>query len=304
MAFELMLGHGVGSEIRRLLDRQLALAIDKLHGAPPDVAGARRHIKKTRALLLLARPAFATTDALASRLKKASRLLGPITDAQTMIQTLTKLRRYDPRRLPQKTIVKLRMALAEDARRLIGGVEAAWLRARVIRLLKHERMMLAKVDFSNCSVHSTAAAIRRAHRDARGARKASATAPGIDSLHAWRRRSKAEWYLLRLVHQVARGRLKDDQRRIEQLDRCLGDAHDLAVLEQRVTTRSPLSRSQSAAALRALHAYAGDLKRRTSILADAQDESPRDLEARVLALWLSGAGGLAAREVTSWRRRA
>lgn len=304
MAFELKRGRGVGSEIRRLLDRQLALAIEQLRGPAPDIGGARRHLKKARALLLLARPALdPLQESPARRLKKASHLLGPLTDAQAAVRTLAALRGYDPRRLPTATIAALRTALVGDAERLTTGLESAWLRARVIRILRRERAQLARASFSRCGVRTTAAALRKAHRRARAARKTVFAAPSGATFHAWRRRTKDEWYLMRLIGDVVNGRLIDDQRRFERLDECLGARHDVDVLQDHVRARSPLPRSQTAAALMAMRAFARDLRRRAAVLADAQDEPASDLETRVLALWLSGEAA-AAREVPPWRRRA
>ena len=286
MPFALKRGCSVGVELRRLLDRQLSAAVDALQGGPGDVRVARRRLKKARAVLRAARPGLDDASRSIDRqLRKAGHLLAPLADAAAAISTLDRLRGIDPARLADARIAALRAALCSDAARLRSG--SANLRGRAIRLLTKQREALAGFETSACGVHSTAGAVRRARRNGRVARRHAMAHPTMAACHAWRRRVKVEWHLLRLLDGVTRRRLIEDERRLEQLDGCLGDLHDLAVLQVRVREHSALSRSATAQVLMAIRAHARDLKQCARLLAGALDESPRELERRIVALWLS-----------------
>jgi CHAD domain-containing protein len=300
MAFELKRGRGVGAELRRLFQEQLDAAIENLSGDRPDVHAARRRIKKARAIVHAARPALGRLYLSSNRrLRKARHLLGPLTDADTVVAMLDRLRGFDLALLPEADVARLRAALETDAERVYSV--AADARAKAVRLLMKQRDVLGDLDATACGVHSTARALRRAHRTARTARAKALARPTTATFHAWRRRTKLEWHLLRLVNDVVGGRLIDDERRVEQLDACLGELHDLALLQDHVRQRSPLSRSETARALRAIRRFERDVRRRARLQIDALDEPPRELETRVASLWLSWRPRIEPSEGEPWR---
>ena len=289
MAFAMKRGRGIGSEARRLFARQLAGAIVALSGPRCDVRAARRRIKKARAVLLLLRSAPGSKYSSADRrLRKVGFLLGTLTDASAAAGALEQLRGYDPERLPDLAIDQLRDALTTLSRQLNTKQDLEWVRARALRLLLRQRVEFDKRATFPLGVHATAAVIRRARRDARKARRDAIEHPTPAQLHAWRRCTKREWYLLRLIDDEVLGALADDTRRLERLDGALGRLHDVNMLQQYVATCSPLPRRDTANALRVARAFAGDLKHRLWRHLDAQDEPPGMLEARVVSLWLSG----------------
>jgi CHAD domain-containing protein len=304
MAFILQRGRGVGAEIRRLFDHQLGAALDALAAAPPEIGDARRRIKKARTLLRLARPALGPRYAAANRrLRKAGHSLGVLTDAAMVSETLEHLHGFDLRRLPPSSIDALRRVFAARVRQL-SSTEAVTTRDRAVRLLERQRRELANTAFFACGVHSVVTAVRAAHRDARAARQKALTRPTTQAFHAWRRRTKHEWYLFRLIDAEVMGGAVDDQHRLEALDGRLGELHDVAVLLDHIRAYSPLPRSATAAALRAVRAYSFDLRRRLRRLVDVQDEPPRELEVRLLLLWLSGSPLEQPRGSNLWARRA
>ena len=302
MPFALKHGHHIGDELRRLLDRQLERAIDALRASPPRVAQARRRLKKARALVLAARPALSAHGTIGRQLRHANHLLGPLTDAEMVIATLDGMRGFDDALLPEGNIARLRGALCGEAARI--NAASAALCGHAARLIAKQRDALAGFEPAVCGVHSTAGAVRRAHRNARTARRFALDHPSTAAFHAWRRRTKSEGELLHLLRDVVSRRLIDDERRLAQLDQCLGEMHDNAVLQQQVCAHSPLTRIQTARALRAMRARAGDLRRRARLLAGALDEPPRELEMRVLSLWSSWRPRIDTVEGESWRSHA
>ena len=243
--------------------------------------------RKRSALLQLARPALGDDFAAANRrLRKVKHLLGVITDADVSVMTLQLLRGDDLTRLPSPTFSALNTALRLRATRI--RAESPAIVARAVRLLSRQRHEIRELSFRTCGLHSVAETLRQAHKDARTLRELALCRPSAAVFHAWRRRTKLEWLLFRLVSDGVGGRLVDDERRLEILDGCLGKLHDLTVLQDYLRSESPLTRSQTAAVLRVTRAVASDLKRRARRRADAQDERPRELESRVLRLWRSG----------------
>lgn len=289
MPFSLKRGRGIGSEARRLFARQLAGAIAALSRPQCDLRAARRRIKKARAVLLLLRSAPGSRYAAANRrLRKVSFMLGTLTDAAGAAGALEHLRGYDPARLPDLAIDRLGDALATLSRQLNTQQDVEWMRARALRLLLRQRMEFDTRATFHLGVHATAAVVRRARRDAREARREAIEHPTHEHLHEWRRCTKREWYLFRLIDDEVLGALADDRRRLERLDGALGKLHDVIVLQHYIATCSPLPRRDTANALRVARAFARDLKNRLWRHLDAQDEPPSVLEARVLTLWLSG----------------
>ena len=286
MAFVLKRGRGVGFELRRLLERQLRIASETLHDHAGDFRAARRRLKKARAILHAARPALGDgCRSLDRQLRKAGHLLTPVADADAVIRTVDALRGLDRGRLPDDHIELLRTALCREAARLRD--RSTDVRERAVRILTKQREALEEFDSSACGVHSMAGAVRRARRDSRTARRQVFSHPTTAAFHAWRRRVKTEWYLLRLLDDVSGHRLIEDERRLDQLDGCLGRLNDLAVLQDWVRERSPLPRSATARALKAIRGFARDLRRHARLQAGALDESPREVEKRIVALWLS-----------------
>jgi CHAD domain-containing protein len=287
MGFHLTRGYGLGAEVRRLLVQQLGAAMHDLRGSAPDVRHARRHVKKARALLRLARPAIKHDfKSVERRLRKVNHLLGGLTDSAALARTLRWRSEVDRDWLPDSARDALEAVLAAHAAKT--APESPRVRRRVITMLTCLRDELARTSFSECGVHSTAAVIRAAHKRARTARRRVLEHPSHDTFHAWRRHTKVEWYLLRLVDEHVGGKLREAAGRLEQLDGTLGELHDIVVLQDFLLESSPLRRSETGRALRALRASAMQLKARARHLADALDESPSTMEARVLALWQIG----------------
>jgi hypothetical protein len=289
MTFALTRGRGIGREARRLFNKQIEGAVEILSVHPEDIGMARRRVKKAGAVLLLMRPALGHKYAAANRrLAEVRHLLAPFTEAASVIETLDRLQGYDRERLAAAAIARLRHAFVVHSRPLTTAEELHWACARAIRLLNEERERFDEMGTLPIGVHDAAAAIRRAHRAARRARREAITHPSPSGVHEWRRRIKQEWYLLRLIDREVGGGLATDTHHLEQLDGVLGTLHDVIVLQHYILTYSPLSRRDTAGALRVARAYAGEVRRRLSRLLDAPDEPPRAIEARLLSLWLSG----------------
>lgn len=291
MAFRVKRGSPLPREVRLLLNRQLSSAIacleDQAHTSGRDaVHQARKHVKKARAVLRLVRGALGESFGRANeRLRMANRLLGPLADSRAVLSTLDHLRDFDRTQLPDAVIAALHDELARRAGDLQARAEADRVRERLVRLLTAERNRAGRVTLSARGRLAVLPEIKAAHRAGRKGRDAAAERPTSEHFHDWRRRVKTEWYLVRLLADSCGGRLIDDQHRLEALDGCLGELHNVNVLLALVAGHSPLSRLDTARALRAMRAYRRDLERRVVPLGRFYDERPSSFTARVQALW-------------------
>lgn len=303
MAFRLKSGAPLSRQVRRLMDRQLTAAIACLEAPIPapnaaDVHAARKHVKKARALLRLVRSALGDRYAPANRrLRTANRLLGPIADASAVVGAFDRLSDLEGGGLAAPTVSAIRTELLARTERVQQRAESGRVRARAIRLLTAQGRRADQLKLKACSSATLATAIRRAHRAGRDARDEALVHPRCDALHAWRRRVKDQWYLLRLLANSCGGRLIDDQHRLEVLDACLGELHNADLLVRLIPETPSLSRREVARCLLALRACRRELLRQARILGRFFDETPGAYADRVRALW----GAAPARVVASRR---
>lgn len=291
MGFRLKPGVALPREVRRLFDRQIIAAVACLEGATPSpdddtIHEARKHIKKARAVLRLVRGALGGSFVTASNgLRTANRMLGEVADAGALVRTLDRLRQFDHLHLPPGLVAEIRLGLLARAARVRREAEFLRLRQHAIHLLKVEQARQTAFKLGKRGRAAVVPELRDAHRAARRAREAALDAPSGERFHAWRRRTKAEWYLLRLVSDVCGRRLVDEQNQLAILDECLGELHNVNVLLGVVRQHSPVSRNETARVLLALRAFRHHLESRARVLSGFYDERPAALARRAKALW-------------------
>ena len=290
MPYQLIRGRPLAQEVRRLLDQETLAMTSGLtqasRGRSKGVHDARKHIKKARALLMLVRGASRGGGIEADeQLRTAKRALGPLADAQGSLQTLAALHREGVVQLPAATFASVRLRLASRASAIEHDATLEELRGRIVRLIEGARQQIGSADLHGLDRAAVVGAIRDAHGAARSARRRATRRPSADTFHAWRRRVKREWHLLRLVAELTGERLKDQRRQLAALDACLGELHDVEVLMRAVAADAPLSRMEMSALLRMLRLHARDLRHLARRLSSVLDERPQQLARRVRVVW-------------------
>jgi CHAD domain-containing protein len=215
----------LAASVKRVAGEQLGEAAEGLE-APQDpveaVHDARKRIKKTRALLRLARPAM-RADAFRAynrELRDQGRALSGARDAEVLVQTIDALAEHNTRR------VKLAHFMAVRGRFVDGGGSE----------LPEHRVGELDVDRWPLGGISAGTALDALTTTYRRGRKAAAKPATTENLHEWRKRVKDLWYQARLL------RLKRLARDAKALSKPLGDDHDLAVLAAELPANDPLQK--------------------------------------------------------------
>jgi CHAD domain-containing protein len=304
--------HSIASEVRHIVDKQLGLAMRKLRATGDErsdnaVHQARRHIKKVRAVLRLVRPAIGDAYYPANRrMRIAGRLLAPIADGRSAVDTVANLQRRYRTRLPRRTIASIRSVLLERADRIDRKAEIDRVLPRAVNILRLGRSRFVGLTLNARGFRAIAPGLERSVRRARTAMKCAIAHPTADAYHTWRRRVKDLWFQMRLLEGRCNDSLLNDQRGLEALDGCLGELHNVAILERILINEALISRSEAARCLRLLHRYQGHLRRRAATLGGlVTREKPRQFVRRIKHEWDSAkAADPAAKRRGPWPRAA
>lgn len=300
MAYRLSFADDVPSSVRQCAREQLAGAAGRLERAGDDpveaVHEARKHLKKTRALLRLVRPALGRkayrreNDAL----REIGLALSGARDADVRVATAQALAEHGAGRLPADVFEALRAALTGEA----GDDGGEALFAPVIEQLRAAELRVESWPFDDADRETVVAGLARAYARGREALATARDAPEPELLHAWRKRAKDLWYHQRLLAPAWPDVLDGQAEAAHALSELLGDDHDLAVLAERLADEAPpLAPAVDArrAELRALIAHRSEQLRADAFrLGRRVYAEPPKVFARRLARYLELAAGEAA----------
>jgi CHAD domain-containing protein len=278
-------------ELERIAAKQLDLALQHLGHlgdaeSDDDVHEARRHVKKTRALMRLVRPSAGRRCQRAdAALRRVNHLLAPIADGEAMVDTVGRLGQRFPKSLPPAVFAQLRAALLKREFSVDRDAARNHVLERAAALLKAERAAVAKWDLSGRGFSAIAPGFRRSYKQARHALILALKAPTAEHLHHWRRRVKDLWLEMRLIKRRCRG-LGMERRRLAALDDCLGEIHNCMLLTDLLRGGRLTDVARSEQALVAVQRYEAHLYRRAAMLGSAQfAERPHDFIRRVRKGW-------------------
>jgi CHAD domain-containing protein len=248
MAYRLSIAtdHDVPSSVRACAREQLAGAAERLEGAGDDpitaVHEARKHLKKTRALLRLARPALGKRAYRSENaaLRELGVALSGTRDADVLVETADKLAQQAAGQLPSDVFDQLRAALATEAqeRRGRGGGDEL---ARAVEALRAAEARVETWPLDDAGADALLAGLARAYARGRATFADARAHPTPERLHEWRKRAKDLWYHQRLLAPAWPTVLKAQAEEAHVLTELLGDDHDLAVLAARLAAPLPLS---------------------------------------------------------------
>lgn len=183
----------LGLRLHAYVDAELAHAAAELawRGARrhEGVHLARRHLRRVRAVLALARQPLAELgETVHARVRRALHSLGPVRDAQAMLDTFDRLvEDTAPRVLPRR--VALRSALQRDRDALMAGLLARDADfARLRRRLQAMREWLNDAPWQALRREHVDTALHRGERRLHKAAKRARRQGDAAARHRWRRR--------------------------------------------------------------------------------------------------------------------
>jgi CHAD domain-containing protein len=290
--FQLKTGRNVEREMQRVADTQLVLALRQLHtigtrGGDRAVHEARRHVRRVRAMLRLVRPTLGDAYVRANRrLRRAHHLLAPIADAEALVDRQRDVAGWLDGRVPASILAAVRSSLTRHAAAVDRRASFERVLHRAGRLLRAERLAIDEWTLAARGVGAIGPGLERTVRDTRHAMHTALQRPTAAHYHAWRRRVKDLRLQVHLLSLRCGGRLGEEERRLTALDACLGEYHDLVLLEHLLMTEVDVSRSAAAVCLRVLRQRQALLRENAARLGPlALSEGPRAFVRHVGRLW-------------------
>ncbi len=265
MSYRLSISDPLPDSVRACAREQLWGAVVQLdgHGAEPAKAihEARKHLKKTRALLRLVRPALGNRVYRAENaaLRDAAAQLSATRDADVLVATVDGLAEWAAGRLPASDFAAVREALVAEAAAHREAAPApaadaagadvsasdaaspsdaptspAAVADAVARELRAAHARVEQWPLDGAGWETAVAGISVAYTRGRTERALAEAHPTVIHLHDWRKRVKDLWYHHRLLKPIWPDVVKAWGEEAHILSEQLGDDHDLAVLRDRL----------------------------------------------------------------------
>jgi CHAD domain-containing protein len=226
------------------LDAAIA-RLDSGNGDPAAVHAARKHFKRTRALLCLIEPAADGSAARKGRkrLASAARKLAASRDAQVAVDTAAALEKEYGTGAPARAFSDLIAFLKARRDRAEEQLDAGS-RKMVTGELKKIKASLQKLGLRHAAMSDLLASAAKTYRAGRRAMKAALKAGGGEPLHEWRKLAQRHWRHTLLLKDVWPGEVKSRVARTRKLCDLLGLYNDLAVMSETILTNKVIFRSQ------------------------------------------------------------
>src|SRR5581483_2102675 len=250
---------------------------------------ARKSVKKTRALLRLAKSELGDVRSRENvRLRDAGRRLSELRDAGAIVGSFDDLKAAFAKEPGLDALGPIHAGLV--ARR-DQAMEQPGIEERLKSMAKSFRSAAKRVKAWPLSADSFAA-IRTGLEDSyqhgrRGMSKARKQ-PTAPNYHEWRKRAKDHWYHIRLLEPLWTEVMQAHEKSLKDLETWLGDDHNLVVLREKIRTEPDLAANDKAAALatKLIGRRQKQLRKNSQALgARIYEEKPRDFSRRMKRLW-------------------
>ena len=229
--------------VRRIGRERMASAFARLENwrRAAAIHGARKDLKKMRALLRLVRPGISKRDyrRLKCQLRDAAGLLAPLRDASVNIKASNDLERRFHGRLDPGALRQLRLTLSEAARGATSRFEEekAWRAAgRKLRRVANE---WERLEITGKGWKVIGPGVIEAYRQGQRACQRARREPVPGNFHTWRKRAKDLWYQVTLLRSVWPEQMDALISESAVLCELLGDDHDLVILREAVNNLHP-----------------------------------------------------------------
>ena len=232
MAFKLDPKQPIRRGLKQVARRQLKGAEEHLRqDREGDVHEARKSVKKVRAIVSLLEQAGARAlDKDQRRLRAVGRTLSAVRDTDAMITTFDQLRADPQMRLSEHTSAVLRRHLVQTKTRVVEEALANQRLTHAADTLRAVRRSVKRWQVPAIDAPDLANLVKAGYRAGRKAMRRAHGDLNPSELHRWRKRVKTLWYQLRLAAPLAPA-LRGKIRRLKQLERWLGEDHNLSLLQ-------------------------------------------------------------------------
>ncbi len=233
MAFRIQPDESVSRGVQRLAVKSLKTARRELgRQTPPGdeaIHEARKSVKKVRAIVDAIEAGGGRASANSrKRLRRVSRVLSPLRDADAMLTTLAELRRRNPRLFTEQTFTRLRRELSTKKREAMDAVERQGRWKHVERDLRVLRASAKRWRVGHHGFAALESALRSTHRKGWRALNRAEQSQDAADFHEWRKKMKALWYQLRLL-EGGGGVIKQHIAALHRAEAWLGDEHNVVV---------------------------------------------------------------------------
>ncbi len=298
-AYRLKPDESAAEGLRRVAHGRAEKAVTRLRKGEPDelgeaIHGARKDLKKIRAVLRLARGELGAKAFRAEnrRYRDAGRLLSASRDAEVKLETLKGLEARFGGELPLAPALAWGEALAADQEAIAGDSEE--LAARVAGAVEKiesgaERIPDWRLDGDSWELIEPG--LDRTYRDGREALAAAREGRRDVQVHELRKRAKDLWYDLRLLAGSWPGLLDPSAEQAHELSELLGDHHDFAVLAADLGTRVGVVAERDAIAALIARRQEELLDQALALGERIYAEKPKAFRRRLRAYWRISRGG-------------
>ena len=237
MNFSLMPDESAEESLRRIVLVQIDGAIAQLQRGDnlnDGIHEARKHFKRVRAVLRLARGALPAKTYRRENnfFRDQGRTLSPLRDSAVHIETFDRLRRRYGAQMTDNSFIRLRQSLVGGHNALLMGLAAdRSLLPQLIESLQSARQRLPGWNFKAQGFDLFSFGLRRIYRRGRAEMRVAYAQPTTENFHAWRKRVKYLWYHCQILHPVWPGMMKALARECDLVAERLGEEHDLAMLQ-------------------------------------------------------------------------
>jgi CHAD domain-containing protein len=247
------------AELRRITHKRLERLLETLKardmGSDNSVHDARKQIKELRGVLQLARPQLGKKICRRENraLRDAARPLSQLRDAKVLIATLDKLVSGSRSRLKPAHLSRLRVTLQQ--RRLQVHNEVLYkdrLLPDLIRCVEDAAHRIKQWPHHELGWKAVRDGLLRIYQRARSAMQEAQAARSNETLHQWRKRTKALRYALDVLRSKEPKRMRRLSTQARRLTNLLGQDHDLALLAEAVQQQSALQSVADTAPLTSL----------------------------------------------------
>ncbi len=294
MNFSLSPDESPDVSLRRIVHEQIDGAVTQLgrgNDLNEEIHEARKHFKRIRAVLRLARGALPgkTYRRENTFFRDQGRILSPVRESAVHIETLEKLQGRYGARMTGSSFTRLGHGLEKVHRTLLSNFarEPQQLAAIVDSL--HEAR--SRVDFWKLRTNGFAPfapGLQRTYARGRAELRVASKRPTTQNFHAFRKRVKYLWYHTQILRPVWPGPVGALARECDRLADRLGDEHDLAMLQESECVRELAAESGEFAELfDTFVARERSHIRRTAALQAARiyHERPARFAGRIASYW-------------------